>query len=88
MKKLFLVLTTLLFGISSYAAINTEFDLYARLQDSLMVNAYKKRDVNTQEKILEKFQNKYEKLSSLESQIPDLLLQFSLQFMLYVCITK
>ncbi len=66
MKKLFLVLTTLLFGISSYAAINTEFDLYARLQDSLMVNAYKKRDVNTQEKILEKLQDKYEKLSSLD----------------------
>jgi len=68
MKKLLLILlSVILFSISkTQAAINTEFETYAQLQDSLTIQAYNKRDIKTQGKILKDFTDKYEELSNLD----------------------
>jgi tetratricopeptide (TPR) repeat protein len=66
-KPLLILLCVVLFSISkTHASINTEFEKFAVLQDSLMVNAYKKRDVKTQEKLQKDFSDRYENLSGID----------------------
>ncbi len=66
MKRIFSAFTIIFFCISSYASSNTDFNRFATLQDSLMINAYNKRDAKTQEKLIEELTAKYKKLSGAD----------------------
>lgn len=67
MKKLFpALLLSICFFLPAWTFSNPDFDRYAALQDSLMINAYNKRDAKTQEKLMEDVTSNYKKLSGAE----------------------
>ncbi|MFN8295082.1 MAG: hypothetical protein U0T69_02755 [Chitinophagales bacterium] len=66
-KPLLILLSVVSFSISkTHASINTEFEKFTVLQDSLMINAYNKLDVKTAEKILKNICTEYDELSDLD----------------------
>lgn len=66
MKKLFIVLSVLFICFTLRAEINSKFEKYAQLQDSLIIKAYYKRDVKAAEKALKDFTDNYEELSAID----------------------